>query len=207
MPKPEFGLWRWTIHRWNEHPNPFLGRPDLALQWLRQYESEPLFLQELRRLIEAPAVFHVSDAQVLKDAAEQLSAGRLQMCGEFCGHYRSPATDVKFAEEEVIPPKAPPPAPAPSPPPSQEAPAPAAFSSNTDEQAQADALKTAAENGTPFCEECEKAKPKPAPTPKVVVTEATLPANVDPTAVAQVLKAAAENGTPFCAECLKARQG
>ena len=209
MPQPQFGLWRWTIHRWNEHPNPFVGRPDLALLWLRQFEGDALFLQELRRLVGSPASLSGDDGRLIQEAAEQMSAGRLQICGEFCGHYQSPATDVKFAEaeEEAIPAK--PPAPAPSPAPSTEETAQeasqSAFPPSTDESAMAEVLKSAAQDGTPFCEECAKAKqartPAPAPVP---VSDSTLPSDVDAAAIAEGLQKASQTGAPFCAECLKA---
>jgi uncharacterized Zn-binding protein involved in type VI secretion len=54
-------------------------------------------------------------------------------------------------------------------------------------------LQEAAQNGTPFCEECERARlaeqaPEPAPSPAMAA-----------------LQAAAENGTPFCEECARAQ--
>jgi len=206
MPQPQFGLWRWTIHRWNEHPNPFAGRPDLALLWLRQFESDGLFVQELRRLMGSQALLPAEDARLLQDAADQLSAGTLQICGEFCGHYRTAGTETKFteADDDAIPPKSTAPAPAPATS-NEETPqeaAAAAFAPNTDDQTTAQVLKEAAQNGTPFCEECAKPKPQPAPV-KAPEPEATLPADVDAAAVAQALRDAAETGVPFCAECLK----
>jgi hypothetical protein len=65
---------------------------------------------------------------------------------------------------------------------------------STDMQLQAQALREAAREGVPFCEECEKLKK---------AKEADEAARLDQAAQAATLRRAAETGTPFCAECEK----
>lgn len=61
-------------------------------------------------------------------------------------------------------------------------------------------LKQAAQDGTPFCEKCEKARKKreaarkPPPPPS------------DPAGQVTALKQAAETGAPFCEKCERAKQ-
>jgi len=52
----QLGYWRWRIYRWNEHPNPFLGRPDLALEWLRRFQDDGLAMSELRDLLDGTSL-------------------------------------------------------------------------------------------------------------------------------------------------------
>ena len=88
------------------------------------------------------------------------------------------------------------------------------FSSTVEALALARILKGAAEQGIPFCEECEKARqakpvrksvepPPPAAAP-ALVEESTCSPSVEVTALVQVLKNAAKRGVPFCEECEKA---
>jgi hypothetical protein len=73
---------------------------------------------------------------------------------------------------------------------------------NVDVAAQAAALLQAARDGTPFCEECEKARlaelaaAKVPPDPYV---------DTDVAAQAAALQQAAADGVPFCEECERAR--
>lgn len=76
-----------------------------------------------------------------------------------------------------------------------------------DDKSSADVLKSSAEEGTPFCEECEKSdqentnKAKPIrPGPAV---EESAPIPRDEVSTAEVLEKAAESGTAFCEECEK----
>jgi hypothetical protein len=90
-----------------------------------------------------------------------------------------------------------PPAPAP-PPPVLEAP-PAEPELGLDIEAQIAALKAAAADGTPFCEECERARLRER------MPEAEPEPDLDIEAQVAALKAAAADGTPFCEECERAR--
>ena len=74
-----------------------------------------------------------------------------------------------------------------------------------DAVAQATAMRQAAAEGLPFCEECEKARQaelavsQAAPLPDPYV-------GVDVAAQAAAMQQAAVDGVPFCEECEKARQ-
>ena len=80
-------------------------------------------------------------------------------------------------------------------------PAPVPVPELSDGEAQAIALRKAARDGVPFCEECQST-PSPPPVDKGPVD--ALPANNDPVAQAEALWAAASDGTPFCAICQRA---
>jgi hypothetical protein len=67
--------------------------------------------------------------------------------------------------------------------------------------AQAGVLREAAQNGAPFCEECEKAKQE-----LLAEEPADEVAHVDAAAQAQAMRDAAAKGTPFCEECEKAKK-
>ena len=216
MLKPQFGSWRWRIHRWNEHPNPFRGRADLALQWLRQFEGEAYLIDELRDLMGPGALSRASDSrQILEETAHRLAAGELQLCGEYCGAYHS-RSDFRFEEtggDEIETTPSPAPAPAVSSAATADAQsetpqeqAEAAVSPATDAETTAQAMKDAAEEGVPFCEECAKAAAVPVPAPVMRTSDSTFPDDVDTMAQADSLQKAALHGAPFCEECEKARR-
>ncbi len=69
---------------------------------------------------------------------------------------------------------------------------------STDMRLQAEALKHAAKDGKPFCEECEKANQQ---AKEKEVEDAAL---LDKAAQAATLRHAAASGIPFCEECARA---
>jgi hypothetical protein len=230
----EHGYWRWKIYRWDRHPNRFRGRADLALAWLQRFENDRRVMSELRHLLveSGNAMPRATDRQVLEDIAQRLAAGELHVCAESSHPFHHDTTEVKIpAESEEEPAAGPSPAPAPAPPP----PPPAAqetLPEDADADKIADSLKEAAQNGTPFCEECKKAAGKavrPVVTPAspgaagaatqavlrsstAVIADDTVPPSqgglspdLDPVNFARVMKEAAASGQPFCEECERAR--
>ena len=91
---------------------------------------------------------------------------------------------------------------------------PSTFPAQHDPAAQSETLAGAAEDGAPFCEECEKARleqlanspPSPPPQPPAKPDPPSFPENHDAAAQAKTLSEAADEGVPFCEECEKARQ-
>jgi hypothetical protein len=74
-----------------------------------------------------------------------------------------------------------------------------------DAPAQVAALKEAARDGTPFCEECEKARLREEAAAAAARTATADPfAATDVAAQAEAMRAAAAAGVPFCEECAKA---
>jgi hypothetical protein len=160
----EHGYWRWKIFRWDRHPNPFRGRSDLALNWLRGFENDRRVMSELRQLLadaRSNALQRATDRQVLEDVALRLSSGEFQVCAESSHPFHHDVTEIKIAapvsDQELDAIVQPPAAAAPAPPPPAPVPAEATLPENADADRIADALKEAARKGTPFCEECEKA--------------------------------------------------
>lgn len=154
---------------------------------------------------------------ILRELAFQLVSGRFRIA--FAGPTIKP--------EVAMPVEPPPPPPPPKSPPPPQKKKESSDTEGVDPASQADTLKRAAEEGQPFCEECEKAKkaleekmqltppppptaPPPEPAPRSVFHAPTPspgpPMDVDPEAQANTLKRAAENGVPFCEECERARQ-
>jgi len=203
----QLGYWRWKLFRWNDHPNPYRNRPDDALNWLRQYQTNATAMAEFTDLLRNSVTggYISGDPQIiLQQLADKMSTGEIQVCVELCG----PSTlmawdgdgeaepDLSQAEQSSSP----------APAPASDSPAAAAedespeptLAGTTDPAAMAQALKDAAEKGSPFCEECAKAAAEqlvsPAPEPEV---------DIDP-ATAAVLREAAQDGVPFCEECVKA---
>ena len=140
----------------------------------------------------------------------KMASGEIQACVEVCGPVVLQAV-AGDGTEEVVPDiaqlrQAATPAPAPVTDPPDEPTLPA----DCDPVAQAQALKDAAQKGTPFCAECAKAaQARIAATPTApapVEPPSTLGPNNDAPAQAQALREAAEIGAPFCAECEKARK-
>ncbi|MGA2721381.1 MAG: hypothetical protein ABSG79_03105 [Bryobacteraceae bacterium] len=196
----QLGYWRWRIYRWNEHPNPFLGRPDLALEWLRRFQDDGLAMSELRDLLDGTSLQFPEHRQLLEDVAARISSGELHVCAQASHPYPQEIPDVGLAEEAPMPEvpvrKATPPPP-PLPPPESTLP------ENADAVRIATALQQAAEIGAPFCEECAKLAQQKA-------LAASLPASppppaIDNVAIAALMKQAAAEGRPFCEECERAR--
>lgn len=212
----QLGYWRWKVYRWNEHPNPFRGRSDLALEWLRRFQNDRLVMSELRATLAAAGAntqFWPDDKRVLEEVAARLSSGEFHVCAESSYPFHTPAAEVvppdPDAETAAQVMSAPPAAPAPAPPPEVET--QPTLPQNADPAQIAEVLKQAAQKGTPFCEECAKAaqaaKLNPAAElPPAPPPESTLPPSVDPVAMAESLQTASEDGTAFCAECERLRQ-
>ena len=213
----QLGYWRWKIYRWNEHPNPFRGRSDLALEWLRRFQNNRMVMAELRdKLASAGANLPKwsDDGRVLQEVADRLSSGEFQVCAESSHPFQTAAAVVTPPDPEAeaaaqilaAPREAPPP---PPPAPAAESEPEPTLSSCADPAATAENLKQAAGEGVPFCEECAKAaagqqiQPSPVPPP---APESTLPGSADAAAIAQSLQNAASDGTPFCEECERARR-
>jgi hypothetical protein len=203
----QLGYWRWKVYRWNEHPNPFRGRADLALEWLRRFRNDRLIMSELRATLSAAGVNgqrSSDDNHVLEEVAARLSSGEFYVCAESSYPFHTAAVDVTPADapDTVVEPP-PPAAPAPAPKPAPETEPEPTLPQDADPAAIAQALQQAAQTGTPFCAECEKAKAlAKAHAP---VEESTLPDSADAEEIAESLQAASRTGTPFCAECEKAR--
>jgi hypothetical protein len=209
----QLGYWRWKFFRWNEHPNPYRNRSDLALIWLNQFQGNPSAMAELQLLLNnsATSAYITTDpVMVLQQVAEKMASGEIQVCAEVCGPVALKSVALMLPDEvegelsRMQGTSAP--APSPAPEPAEES----TLGPNIDPECQAQALKDAAEDGSPFCEECEKAaqakikatnaareaaKPAPPPDPQI-----------DEILQAQALKDAARKGAPFCEECEKAKQ-
>lgn len=225
----QLGYWRWKIYRWNEHPNPFRGRSDLALEWLRRFQKDRLVMSELRAQLSRAGLdsqlWSADDNRVLQEVAVRLSSGEFQVCAESSHPFQTAVASVtpvdpeaQEAAEILNAPPAPAPTPAPKPEP---APAPT-LAESADAVMIAEVLKQAAQTGAPFCEECQKAKqaqakvqPAPAAQPAAAKppatatpgaaatpddTDATFPSSADPAAIATTLQTAARNGDTFCVE-------
>jgi hypothetical protein len=159
----QLGYWRWRLFRWNEHPNPYLDRPDLALTWLRQFQNDAAFIDELRDLMRSPggAVYGPADTEViLRGVADQMASGAILPCIDLCGPTKLATAmglpgdtddpDLSELQSQPSPP-------APAPPSDPPADPPATLDPATDPEAQAQAMKDAAETGSPLVEECQKA--------------------------------------------------
>lgn len=83
--------------------------------------------------------------------------------------------------------------------PEPEPPPPVTPAEFEDVEAQVAALRQAAEEGMPFCEECQKAREQAALEPSADFADTNEEAQV------AALVAAAEEGVPFCEECEKAK--
>jgi hypothetical protein len=210
----QLGYWRWKLFRWNDHPNPYRNRPDLAFTWLSQFQGNHTAMAELQNLLGHSATggyASIEPLTILQQLADKMASGEIQACVEVCGPVILQAVAGE-GTEEVVPDiaqlrQAATPAPAPvTDPPDQPTLAP-----GNDAVAQAQVLQDAAQKGTPFCEECTKAPltriaPPQRTTPAPVEPPSTLGPDNDAPAQAQALREAAETGAPFCAECEKARQ-
>lgn len=202
----QLGYWRWKLFRWNEYPNLYRNRPEDALNWLRQYQTDAMVMAELTDLLRNSTTggYIPTDPQlILQQLAEKMSSGEILLAVELCGPASVMAWEGAGDQEVDIAAmtSAAEPAPASDSPPTtsdaDDSPEPT-LAGTTDPAAMAQALKDAAEKGAPFCEECAKAAAEelvsPSPEPEF---------DIDP-ATAAVLKEAAEDGVPFCEECIKA---
>jgi len=136
-------------------------RADDAMHWLRPHLANHVLMKDLRLLLVSEKIPHVESMnhqQVCQFVATQLFQNKFVLAKTLLLKHESvvivveeapaPIEAPKSKAEPAPPPEAPRPAPAPEP------------VDNTDYEAQAATLVAAAENGTPFCEECEKAKKK-----------------------------------------------
>jgi len=136
-------------------------RTDDAFRWLRPHLTNDVLMKSLRALLVSEKVSgaeSMNNQQVAQKVAALLFQNKLALVQHYLLKHE-PAVIVR--EEKAVAP------------PTQEAAVPRAASSpepvvspkeepvdNRDHEAQAATLVAAAEEGTPFCEECEKAKQK-----------------------------------------------
>jgi hypothetical protein len=206
----QLGYWRWKIYRWNEHPNPFKGRTDLALEWLRRFQSDRLVMSELHALLGGNALRWSEDHQVLEEIAARLSSGEFQVCAQSGHPFPLAVADVYPAEAESAPLQQKTQAPPPAQPSPQEPPPDPTLPPAADAAVIAQTLKNASERGTAFCEVCAKQQASSAPlTPAILpptpLPPSTFPPSVDADAVVAGLKTGSDDGVPFCEICEKAR--
>lgn len=186
-----------------------------ARAFLARLRAEPEGARGLRRLLasrQGATPSRLDDGEVIEQLAHLLSAGQLRSAAKA----REPLTACDEGAEESEPPRflvaAPPPVVEVA-----RAVAPVTFEETIDAEVLAAALKEAARQGVPFCEECHKdavrkqredaakaksaarakARPAPAPVPE------TFSPDVDAEAMAEAMKAAARDGVPFCEVCMK----
>lgn len=153
MTTTKLSVWRWKVHRRPEQVNPFLGRYDMALAWLREANEDPQFESDLRQLLMDSGLGPISPATglgLLEEVARQLSTGELHLSPEFSP--ASPAAEeIFFLQPEVqISPAVfqtstttPPPVDAPTFPPA------------TSQLLAAQCLEKSSEDGSAFCAECK----------------------------------------------------
>jgi hypothetical protein len=218
----QLGYWRWKLFRWNDHPNPYRNRADLAFTWLSQFQGNASAMADLQNLLGHSATggyAPIEPGQLLQQIADKMASGEIQACVEVCGPVVLQAvagTGSAEVEPDIaqLTSSAAPATALVTDPPEEPTLAP-----DTDAIAQAQALKDAAQVGRPFCEECAKASQAritvaPPSTPSAAPDAAPGPPEPAPTfnadndapAQAQALKEAAETGAPFCAECEKAKK-
>ena len=126
-------------------------RADDAMRWLRPHLSNQLLMKNLRSILNLEKM---SNPQVARYIATMLFQNKLVLAKTLILK-REPAVIVK--EQAAPPPAATAEVSAPRAEPAEIAPVEEVVD-NTDHEAQAETLKAAAEDGTPFCEECEKAR-------------------------------------------------
>jgi hypothetical protein len=118
---------------------------------LKTYQFDPRSMINMRQVLDEVGAYNVkqlSDDAVIQEVANRVDARWIAIAAELI----LPNPTLLETEEPDAPAPAPMaarPAPAPEPRPEPEPEAP------IDQDAQAEALVVAAENGTPFCEECE----------------------------------------------------
>jgi hypothetical protein len=197
----QLGYWRWKLFRWNDHPNPYLNRSDLAFTWLTQFQGNTSVMLELRELLSGTATggYATTDpATILQQLANKMASGEIQLCAEICGPTKF-VPDYEGLFEETGQPdlsemqvEATPNAPA-----EIETPPEPTLQPDNDALIQAGVLKNAAEEGVPFCEECEKALAAAIVEPP----DEVFGPEHDQVAQVEVLKESAEAGVHFCELC------
>ena len=149
-----------------------LRHPDEAQSFLRRHCTRPAAIDQLRQLATdgRQGAAALSDDEVLASVGRQLALGRLLLIS---GSATPPASaggvDAGAAPPPSAPPRRPPsmapssslPPPRPGPVASPPAAAPEDFA-DVEQDSQAATLEQGAQNGTPFCEVCEKAKAQAA---------------------------------------------
>jgi hypothetical protein len=165
--------------------------------------------EEVQRPVEPPTFSDALDAELLAAAMKEAARQGVPFCEE-CEKAKLANERRQAAEAAASKPAAPP-----APPVGE-----AMFSEAVDAELLATAMKEAARQGVPFCEECEKAKlanerrqaAKSAPALSAKGPAAALPADAAPVvfsedtdaaATADAMKNAAQLGVPFCEECMK----
>jgi hypothetical protein len=146
-------VWRWKVNRLPERANPFLGRPDLALAWLIQSDTDPHFSTELRQLLldsGASVATLPNGLRLLEEVARQLATGELHLSPEFSPISPEPEEIFFLPPETQVSPGA---FQKPAPQPVQ--PEPATFPPATSQQLAAQCLEKASEDGSAFCAECQ----------------------------------------------------
>ncbi len=196
--------------------------PQSARNFLHRFTFDAAVLAVFRGVLAeelSPAqVMHLNDQALLSQVAQRLVTGGLKiLCRNRQVFKKSgakvtggPTPRQAEAARKAEQPAQPAPTPAPPPPEAEESPPPAAADASA-ALAQAATLKKAAEEGEPFCEECEKARqqqaqenaqePPPAAPPQSGEKE-----QLAAEAKAAMLEDAAEQGAPFCEECEKAKR-
>lgn len=192
--------------------------------FLRRAMLDNVNVQAMRALlvdeVGASTLFGWDDELVLHGVAQGLATGSI-----FLRKIERPTpTVLPYIGEPAPPPEAVTPAEEPE---AEPEPEPAEESDasleNSDAVAQAQALVEASEEGTPFCEECAKAKAAAAAASAAPPPPSAAPSEESPTEAApeedgevlaaasaeeqaETLKEAAATGVPFCEECEKARK-
>jgi hypothetical protein len=145
--------------------------------------------RELRALlVPGGAVSGMTDVEVREHVATRIALRRLHVYAEPIRRIRY-LPEEREAEDEALGPQ-------------PEAQVEETAEDRIDVEAQVAVLRQAARDGTPFCEECEKAR-----LDGLALDEAAPPdpfAATDTAAQAEVMRAAALDGIPFCEECDKA---
>ncbi len=196
------------VHWWWEAPHEGrravpLGDRTRARALLGRLGERPDNLAALRRFARehlANASTRVEDTALLDQVAWWVVGGRVRVAAQ------PPVLHGLYvAEQEAAPAKevawdAPPPESAP-------AVEPPTFGTDIDGPAIAAAMRQAAQDGVPFCEQClrKKLARERAAAAAAPAEPATLSPTVDAAAQAATLRDAAQRGTPFCAECEKAK--
>ncbi|MFN7935442.1 MAG: hypothetical protein U0R19_19085 [Bryobacteraceae bacterium] len=159
------GTASWRLCRWSNgkgcDPAKGLSDPYQARQWIDQ-QRDPLLMSRLRRGMNVPAgqsPHMLSDDEVARTVAHEISWKRVHVCVKEAQLIaeRTDGHSYAGASQEAAPPPrpanraAPPPSNAPK---TNDQPS---FGKEADLVALAGVLTSAAESGTPFCEECAKA--------------------------------------------------
>ncbi len=147
-------------------------------------------MRELRALLAtrspASVVSRMTDAEVVEHLASRIATRSLHVYTEEASRVAYRGAQQPEALDDALAPMS-----------LREVDEPA--NDNLDVPAQVAVMKDAARDGTPFCEECEKAR-------LAALEDAPEPfADTDVPAQAAAMRSAAEDGAPFCEECEKAR--